>query len=216
MRYKDIKGMKFGRLIVVEYYGADKHKNALWECQCDCGNTSIAKTHNLMKGATRSCGCLQKEKATKHLLDISTTHGLSKDSKGKNTRLFRIWMGIKNRCSNSNLREYPKYGGRGIKICDKWLNDYKAFHDWSIQNGYSEKLSIDRIDNDGNYEPSNCRWVDEKTQANNRSSSKIYEINGVKRTLAEWVKEYNCSYPTAYERLKRGWSLQKALTKGVN
>ena len=148
-------------------------------------------------------------------MDISVTHGLSRDIDGKHTRLFRIWQGMKSRCSNVNLKEYPRYGGAGIKVCNEWLNDYQSFYNWAMQNSYNDQLTLDRINNGGNYKPSNCRWVDEKVQANNRKDNRILELNGERKTLSEWADKYEIKYSVVFERLKRGWALEKALTHPV-
>ena len=153
----DLTGQKFGRLTVVERHGV-KDGHAAWLCKCDCGNTTVVNGRNLRNGRTTSCGCLHKEQLSAR----SITHGLT------NTRLHRIWHCMINRCTYEKGKDFPFYGGRGIKVCDEWKNDFKAFFDWAMENGYSDKLSIDRIDVNGNYEPSNCRWETMKAQANNR------------------------------------------------
>src|SRR5690606_19985741 len=139
-----------------------------------------------------------------------STHGLSTEKPGRKTRLFRIWMGIKNRLSNPNLPEYSRYGGRGIKLCDEWQN-FAEFHKWAYESGYDDRLSIDRIDNDGNYEPHNCRWVSATTQANNRRSNKRYLHNGKSYTQAQLARMYGLSPACLNGRLKRGLSLEEAL-----
>jgi hypothetical protein len=143
---------------------------------------------------------------------VNKTHGLSKGPDNKNTRLFKIWRGIKTRCLNTKVQEYPRYGGKGVLICVEWVDDYKTFHEWSMANGYSSELSIDRIDPNGNYEPRNCRWVDCKTQANNRVNTLKFEVNGEIRPLSELASEYRIPYPTLHMRLnKYKWSLAKSL-----
>lgn len=159
----DLTGQRFGRLKVLKESGRDGKGEILWHCQCDCGVETNVRGYSLRKNLTKSCGCFEKEarKEGNH-----TTHGLSK------TRIFKIFHGMKKRCYNPECVAYSNYGGRGIKICDEWLNNYTSFHDWALSNGYADNLSIDRIDVNGNYEPSNCRWVDAKTQANNRRPRK--------------------------------------------
>ena len=130
----------------------------------------------------------------------------------KNTRLYRIWGNMKSRCYNVHVTHYERYGGRGIKVCDEWKNDFKAFYDWSMSNGYTDNLTIDRINNNGNYEPLNCRWVTVKEQSINRSNNHHVAIDDEIKTLSEWCEIYNINYKTVRDRLKRGWNYKDALT----
>lgn len=134
----------------------------------------------------------------------------------KNTRLYRIYNNIKSRCYNEKATSYHRYGGRGIKICDEWLIDFGNFYKWSIQNGYEENLTIDRINNNGNYEPNNCRWTDIKTQSRNKSINHLVTINKLTKPLINWCEEYKINYKTVRDRLKRGWSYKDSLTKPVD
>lgn len=190
---KDLTGQKFGRLEVIKYLNDN-----YWLCQCECGKITKVKSYNLTSNHTKSCGCL-KNKAYNY------SHKQSK------TRLYDIWIGIKTRCNNKNSKSYKNYGGRGIKVCDEWLKDFLNFYDWAINNGYQEDLTIDRIDINGNYEPSNCRWADKITQANNTSRNKFINYNGENHTIAEWARKLNKNYKNLHKKIKKGLPFEKAI-----
>lgn len=162
---KDLTGQRFGRLVVLgEYQPPQKEVHSQWVCQCDCGNKTIVRGSSLTYGATRSCGCLRDETAKK-----PRKHG------GSRTKLYAVWVAMKNRCKNEKDMHYSNYGGRGIFVCDEWDSSFEAFRDWALANGYREGLSIDRIDNDGPYSVENCIWTDKHTQAVNRRTHRGQE-----------------------------------------
>lgn len=169
----DITGQRFERLVVKKMI-YEEGKPSFCLCQCDCGNEKVILASSILNGTTRSCGCLNREVARN--LSHNATHRETK------TRLYRVWQGIKRRIYNPHTKKYPIYGGRGIKMCDEWTHSYESFRDWALANGYDPNAkfgvcTIDRIDPNGDYEPSNCRWVDLKVQAQNKRSThgtKIY------------------------------------------
>lgn len=200
----DIVGKKFNKLLVLELDHIKPHPNPTkgvfyyYKCQCECGNTTVTRRERIIGGETKSCGCINKR---------TTTHGLS------NTRLFRIWSGIKDRCNNSNSPEYNRYGGRGIKICQEWQDNFMNFYNWAISNGYADNLTIDRIDVNGDYCPENCRWATSSEQANNRRNNRIVEYQGQKYTLKQLSVKYNINWHTLSGRLEANWSIEDALHK---
>lgn len=199
----DLTGQKFGRLTVISEAGRAKNGAKKWRCLCDCGNEHFVITGNLLNNSVRSCGCYRKE----YVRNKNYVHGKSQ------TRLHGIWRGIKQRCFNPNENCFDSYGGRGITICKEWKDDFQAFYDWAINNGYADNLSIDRIDVNGNYEPSNCRWADNKTQANNKTSSNLLTMNGETHTVSEWAEITGIDRKTISDRIARfGWSAERALT----
>jgi len=201
-KLKDLTGQRFGRLLVIKESGRNKQGKAMWFCRCDCGNHKVVYSYSLISGATLSCGCLHNE----GLSERSSTHNKSK------TRLYRTWSNIKQRCYNPNFTHYKYYGGRGLKMCDEWQS-FEAFCDWAIANGYSENLTIERIDNDGDYEPNNCEWKTMKDQANNKSNNRKITFAGTTKTVAQWSNKTGIPYNILIRRLFRGWSIKEALTQ---
>lgn len=204
-KLNDLTGIKFGRLTVKER-GEDQispsgRHRVMWDCICDCGNKVSVHTDNLTNGKSNSCGCIRKEMMSKK----QKTHG------DTNTRLYGIWSAIKARCYNKNTVTYKDYGGRGIKICDEWRNNYTAFKNWAYENGYEEGLSIDRKDNNLGYYPENCRWVSAFMQANNRRSNRIYTIGSETHNLTEWANKMGINPKTVFTRIYSGMDIKTAL-----
>lgn len=204
MRFVDLTGKRYGRLVVLNkaapHVQPNKLKRTMWLCKCDCGSQYIAYGANLQSNHTQSCGCLQKERAR----ESATTHGKS------HTRLHRTWRHMVERCTNPNVRNYSDYGGRGITVCEEWRK-FDNFYQWAMQNGYYEDLTIDRINNNGNYEPNNCRFTDLTVQANNKRTNHLMTANGETKTLTQWANELGISYITLLYRVRRGWSDEKAI-----
>lgn len=193
MKHYDLTNQRFGRLTAVSPVGKTRGGTMLWECVCDCGEKHIARSGGLRSGDVMSCGCLRRETTAKK----STVHGL------RHTKLYRVWRGMKERCLNENDKSFHNYGGRGIKICDEWLHDFQAFYDWAMANGYADGLSIDRIDNDWNYCPENCRWATRDEQNNNKRVSRMVTVNDETHTIGEWAKLTGINYHTLYCRAYR-------------
>ena len=169
----DLTGQRFGRLTVIERAGSDKHKRAMWKCQCDCGKCFITYSGNLRTGSVKSCGCLRIDT----IVAYSTKHGK------RHSRLYGVWQNMKKRCYDPRVHNYPNYGGRGITMCAEWRDDFGKFYEWAVAHGYDKnapymQCTIDRIDNDRGYSPDNCRWADAKTQARNQRRWKVKENEG--------------------------------------
>lgn len=208
-------GKKFGHLTVVE------KKDKFYKCRCDCGRIVKEIPITVISGRVKSCGSNECEYHKQVISNSAMTHGKS------GTRLYMVWGGMKDRCNNPNSPKYPDYGGRGIKICKEWDNDFKTFYDWAMSAGYDENAAwgvctIDRIDNNKGYSPDNCRWVGLDIQANNRRPPKrrkphkiTWEINGEIKSGIEWCKEYGLTMPFVMYRIKKmGMTPYEALTTG--
>lgn len=195
--FKNLIGKKYGDLTVIGLSDKMSGRKSYWYCQCDCGNEVEVRSDRLTTGNTLSCGCLKK---AQDRINLTKFHR----HKESHTKLHNTWLGIKQRCLNPNNKSYINYGGRGITVCKEWSESYENFRDWSLNNGYADNLSIDRIDVNGNYEPSNCRWANAKQQANNRRSNLEITYNSETKTLMQWAEVFNLPYSAVTQRYKRG------------
>lgn len=195
-KVKDLKGMRFGRLLVIGEHGKDKYHYMNWVCLCDCGNTHITSSSSLIGGDTKSCGCFKIDMLTKRL----TKHGLIV---GGITPLYRVWNNMRSRCLYPSVKAYKNYGGRGISVCDEW-NNFEPFHEWAINNGYSEKLQLDRINNDGNYCPINCEFVTRKENLQHTRNRNKLIINGIEKGIREWANEIPITIDVFYRWFAQG------------
>lgn len=195
----NLSGQIFGRLTVIKRQEGDRpgYLSTFWECKCTCGNTTSVHIANLrLTGATKSCGCINKE--------IVTTHGLSF------TQEYVVWGGIVQRCYNFKANNYHNYGGRGIIMSDEWRNDFQTFYN-DMGPRPSDNHTVERNNTDGNYCKSNCKWATRIEQANNKRTTVYYELVGERKTLANWCRELCISYRAVYKRLKKGIDFEDAL-----
>ncbi len=200
-RFQDITGRKFGRYIVISYQGKNLHNQSLWACVCTCGSKKIVTGFKLKNGGLKSCGCYKKEMAGRQRI----THGLTNCSE------HISWMKLKERCLNPKSPAFKNYGGRGIKVCSRWLHSFSNFFE-DMGKKPTSRHSIDRINNDGDYEPLNCKWSTSKEQANNRRSHEV-RWNGKQIALLNLCRENNIKQSIVHKRLQRGWSLEDAILK---
>ena len=186
----DITGQKFGSWTVISMAGQYKNRSFMWLCECECGKRKIVHGEHLRNGRSKSCGCTRNH---------AIIHG------DCNSRLYRIWRAMNARC-----RKHKNYGGRGISVCCEWA-EYKNFKEWAISNGYTDDLTIDRVNNDGNYEPSNCRWVSMHEQSRNRRTNVFITYNGKTQVISDWANELGLRFETIARRHKCGWSVEECL-----
>lgn len=188
----DLSGQKFN-LLSVRKYSFSKGGQRYWECLCDCGNTVEVRGDCLKNGNTRSCGCLNKKLAAERGKKMMTKHGKSR------TRLYRIWLGMRDRCERHKNRSYKDYGFRDIRVCHEWGSFY-CFEEWAVNSGYLDTLTLDRKDPNGDYLPVNCRWITKAEQGKTKRNSIFIEHNGVRLHLNEWAKRLGVKYHTLYQR----------------
>lgn len=201
---QDLTGKRFGRLTVIALDKTVNRKGCFWKCKCDCGNETTVLASRLNIGKTKSCGCLKHD----NYKDGAEYNNI------KYKRLYSIWAKMRHRCEYEKDVAYESYGGRGITVCKEW-HDFNSFKDWALCNGYSDDLTIDRIDNNAGYSPSNCRWADRVQQANNTRSNRLLTYNGKTMTLSEWSRELGIFKSTIYRRLDaHGDNLDLVFYKG--
>jgi len=197
---EDLAGRKFGRLEVVAFAGRTMRGMAMWKCVCQCGADAICRVDHLIRGSSRSCGCLREELRTKHGLSRSGEH--------------HVWKTMRQRCSNKNNRDYPFYGGRGITVCQRWMQSFEAFYS-DMGPRPSSNHSIDRINNDDGYHPDNCRWVTHTEQCSNRRSCVILTFGGESKTITQWAASLGISSSTIQTRRNAGWSDEAILSTPI-
>lgn len=199
------QGEKFGKWTIIEEIAPKIISNKprrMFRCQCECGNMGEVQLVCLRNGHSTSCGCEQKKKASK----ANTKHGLEKHP------LYNTWKNMKKRCNNPKATGYENYGGRGICVCGDWSNNFQSFYDWSLNNGWSKELTIDRINCDGNYCPENCRWATVETQMNNRTKSHYVNYNGETFTLSTLAKHLDIPYNIVRYRLSNcKWNVEQLI-----
>jgi len=196
-----MENKRFGHLVVI--VKDDSRNGIVWLCQCDCGNkvarkgTDLRRRVRLTGGQRISCGCIKPQES----------HGQSKRP------VYRIWQNMKNRCYNKNTDRYYAYGGRGIIVCDEWINSFDNFYAWAMQSGYQIGLSIDRIDVNGNYSPENCQWVPLTEQKHNKRDSRKITWNGETLTPRQWADKYNIPFNALQLRISRKWTIERIFTQ---
>ena len=207
--HTDLIGMKFGKLRVIKYSHSKYNKKTqnykyYYVCKCDCGSTVIKQSTYLKYRKDQSCGCNRLNKIRLFNKKNKVKHGM------RNTRIYRIWQAMKGRCKYPGVHGYENYGGRGIKVCEEWATSFENFLSWSYSHGYDNTLSIDRIDVNGNYEPNNCRWVNNETQCNNKRNTKYITYKGKTQSLHLWCKELNLDHNFISRRLRnKSWSIER-------
>ena len=198
----DMTGQRYGRLSVIEMAGHNKHRQRLWRCVCDCGETTEVIGHLLRYGQTQSCGCLHREA----IRNVNKKHGKSK------SQIWFMHRSMMDRCYLQTSTAYKNYGGRGITVCKRW-HDFENFY--ADMGDKPKGMTLERIDNDGPYLPDNVCWASYKDQANNRRSNVVLEFQGRKQTMQQWSDEMGLKIQTVWARLNRGWSVDRALTEEV-
>ena len=189
-------GERYGRWLVLGRFKRESNSSQAF-CKCDCGTEKYVRFTHLKSGRSVSCGCYRKE--------LYTVHGKS------DFRIYQVWADMKGRCQNKKDRNYKNYGGRGVSVCEEW-QEFQPFMEWALVNGYADALTIERIDNNGNYEPDNCKWVMQSEQCQNRRSCNYITYKGITKNITQWAKETGLHRAVLYYRISSGWSIEKAFT----
>ena len=193
-RFQNLQGQRFGKLVAIEFIEINKNKKSVWRFKCDCGNEKNIIVSNVKNGRTSSCGCEHK----KQLSNRVKKHGYC------GAKLYTIWIDMKDRCFNPNNTSYSNYGGRNIKVCNEWKHDFKTFKEWAFKNGYKEGLSIERINNNKDYSPNNCKFISFLDQNKNKRSNKYVTIDGETKTISEWSRVVGINRNTISRRISKG------------
>lgn len=209
MRKVDVVGLKFGRLTVIKRVGSNGH-SSIWLCRCECGKMKEVTLPHLRQGSVRSCGCLAKEAASKRGCLSKIGERAYKHGDSHHNHLYGVWGAMKRRCYNPHVAYYELYGGRGIEVCRQW-HDYLSFKTWALSSGYRQGLTLDRINPDGNYEPSNCRWITIQEQQRNRRNNRYYEYHGKFYTVKEIAEMVGLKPRTIQGRIERGWIIDNVV-----
>lgn len=201
-------GKRYGRLVAIQRVKVARTRFQVWECQCDCGSRTEVRSDCLKSGKTKSCGCLRDDSRKDPARNKFVVHGLC------NHELYKTWSRMKERCHNERDTNYSRYGGRGIKVCERWRWSFPAFLE-DMGERPSANHQLDRINNDGNYCPENCRWVPREVQSRNRRTNQVVEINGERMCLTDWAQRYGVNPKTAFKRIRLGMTPVEAVTRPV-
>lgn len=205
-RFKDLSGQVFGRLTVLSLHGFDERNKSHWNCRCSCGERAVVEGHKMTIGKTKSCGCFRSEVTAKRL----TTHGHAGKIRGQE---YKTWEGMLRRCNCRSSSRYSRYGGRGIKVCERWSSFENFLSDMGSHPG--GEFSIERIDNNGNYEPANCRWATREEQGSNKRNNIHITFRGETLTVSQWARRIGMSRKGLLARLVKAWTIEESITTPI-